>query len=112
MNSRIAVVDRRKFLRIGSALLVASAAVAASRRASAQSAAKLDEKDDQATRFGYRHDTTKVDKAKFPKHAATQACANCQLYGGKATDPWGGCPIFAGKQVNAKGWCSAWVKKG
>jgi hypothetical protein len=73
--------------------------------------ARLEESDAQAGALGYRHDTTKVDKAKFPKHTADQVCANCQLYQGKASDAWGGCSIFPGKQVNAKGWCSAWVKK-
>ena len=56
-------------------------------------------------------DTTKVDAAKFPKHAATQMCGNCALYQGKATDKAGGCPLFAGKQVAAAGWCSAYAKK-
>lgn len=111
MNSKLIAVDRRQFLRVGSALAVATAAVLTARRASAQSGAKLDEKDPQAVGLGYRHDSTKVDKAKFPKHAATQACANCQFYGGKASDPWGACPLFQGKQVNGKGWCSAWAKK-
>ena len=111
MNTKVIDIDRRQFLRVGSALVVTSGAVLASRRASAQSGAKLDEKDAQAIGLGYRHDTTKVDKAKFPKHAATQACANCQFYGGKASDPWGACPLFQGKQVNGKGWCSAWAKK-
>lgn len=111
MNTKVAGIDRRHFLRVGSALAVTTAAALTSRRASAQAAARLDEKDPQAVGLGYRHDTTKVDKAKFPKHAATQACSNCQFYAGKATDPWGACPLFQGKQVNGKGWCSAWAKK-
>ncbi len=73
--------------------------------------AKLEETDAQASSLGYKHDTTKVDGKKYPKHDAAQTCSNCALYQGKAADAWGGCPLFAGKQVNGKGWCSAWAKK-
>ena len=97
--------NRRVFimqLAAGSTLLAAGAA---------QAQAKLDEKDAQATGLGYKHDTTKVDAKKYPKHAATQLCSNCQLFVGKPTDAAGGCGIFPGKQVAGKGWCSAYVKK-
>ncbi|MCA3131726.1 MAG: high-potential iron-sulfur protein [Betaproteobacteria bacterium] len=101
--------QRRRFLGAGaSALAVASGLVSASARAQG---AKLDEKDPQAVGLGYRHDTTKVDAAKFPKHTAQQQCSNCALFQGKASDAWGGCPLFAGRQVAGKGWCSAWAKK-
>ena len=73
--------------------------------------AMVAETDAQAAALGYKADSTKVDKAKFPKHAATQLCNNCALYQGKAADAAGGCPLFAGKQVAGKGWCSAWAKK-
>jgi len=79
-------------------------------KAAAQ-ADRVDEKDAQAQSLGYKHDATKVDKAKFAKYVAGQNCANCTFYQGKPTDAWGACPIFAGKQVAAKGWCSAYVKK-
>jgi hypothetical protein len=69
------------------------------------------ENDPQAQALGYREDATKVDKAKFPKYAAGQVCANCAVYQGKPNDARGPCAIFAGKTVNAKGWCSAWAKK-
>ncbi|NDH53639.1 MAG: iron permease [Betaproteobacteria bacterium] len=74
-------------------------------------AAMVDEKDATAAALGYKADTAKVDGAKFPKHAAAQACSNCALYQGKTGDAAGACPLFAGKQVAAKGWCSAWAKK-
>jgi High potential iron-sulfur protein len=74
-------------------------------------AATLSESDPQATALGYKADTTKVDNAKNPKHAATQACKNCQLFQGKPTDAAGACPLFAGKQVSANGWCTAYNKK-
>jgi hypothetical protein len=80
-------------------------------KAEAQTTAKLDEKDPQAVALGYKHDTSKVDKAKFAKHDVSQKCSNCQLYQGKPGDAWGPCPIFAGKQVSANGWCNSYVKK-
>ena len=74
-------------------------------------AAMVAETDPQAVALGYKANTAAVDKAKYPKHAASQACKNCQLYAGKPADPAGPCPLFAGKQVAAAGWCSAWVAK-
>ena len=89
-------------------LVAGSSALAA---ASARAQAALAETDTQAVALGYRADTTKVDAKKFPKHEASQTCANCQLFQGKPGDATGGCPLFAGKVVTKNGWCSAWVKK-
>jgi hypothetical protein len=69
------------------------------------------ETDAQAMSLGYKADATKVDKAKFAKYAAGQACASCALFQGKPADAAGGCGIFPGKQVAGKGWCSAYAKK-
>jgi len=80
--------------------------------AAVQAQAMVSEADPQAAAVGYKADTTKVDKKKFPKHAATQQCSNCALYQGAATAAAAGCAIFPGKQVAGKGWCSAWAKKG
>jgi high potential iron-sulfur protein len=92
--------------------IVAAGAVIASLDARAQGAgAKLSESDPQAVALGYKDDTTRVDDKKYPKHASTQTCANCQLFQGKAGDALGGCALFPGKQVAAAGWCSAWNKK-
>ena len=99
------MTTRREFviqLSVGAAALTAGQAVFAQ--------ALVDEKDPQAAALGYKADTTKVDKAKFPKHAADQHCGNCALYQG-GTAAQGGCPLFAGKDVANKGWCSAWAKK-
>jgi High potential iron-sulfur protein len=73
-------------------------------RASAQTGALVADTDPQGVALGYKSDTTKVDAKKYPKHLATQNCANCALYQGKAADKAGGCPLFAGKQVAASGW--------
>ena len=74
-------------------------------------AADVDPKDPQAIALGYVADASKVDKVKFPRYAAGQDCATCQLYQAKPTDASGPCPLFAGKTVAAKGWCSAYAKK-
>jgi hypothetical protein len=73
--------------------------------------AKLSEKDPTAMALGYVEDAAKTDKAKYPKYAAGQHCANCSLYQGAATAPMAPCAIFGGKQVAGPGWCSAWSKK-
>jgi hypothetical protein len=99
------MTSRRSFLQ---AVPVTGAALLGTRIAFA---ADLDPKDPTAVALGYVTDATKVDKAKFPKFAAGQDCATCQLYQGKAGDASGACPLFAGKTVAAKGWCSAFVKK-
>lgn len=88
-----------------------SAALSLARVAQAQGAPMVNETDAQAVALGYAADTNKVDQKKYPRHAASQACAGCQLYSGKPGDASGPCGIFPGKQVAAKGWCSAWVKK-
>jgi hypothetical protein len=71
----------------------------------------LAESDPTAQALGYKSDATQVDKAKYPKYAAGQMCANCVLYQGKPGDASGPCPIYAGKAVSAKGWCSSYAKK-
>ncbi len=102
--------SRRVFVIHSVSALATGAAVIAAPIAFAQKPALVDPKDPTAAGLGYVADG-KADKAKFPKFDATQNCANCAIYQGKATDSAGGCPLFAGKQVPAKAWCSAWVKK-
>ena len=70
----------------------------------------VDEKEPQAVALSYAIDTTKIDKAKFPKYEAGQQCGNCSLYQGAAAAQ-GPCPLFPGKHVASKAWCSAYVKK-
>ena len=93
--------------------IIQAAAVGASALAAGRTLAqaKLEENDPQAVALGYKHDSTKVDQAKYPKHEAAQKCSNCQLFQGKAADAWGPCALFGAKQVAGPGWCSAWVKK-
>jgi hypothetical protein len=94
--------------------LITSIGVASSLALSRQAfadAPKVAENDPTAQALGYKEDATKVDKAKYTKYAAGQACANCSFFQGKPTDAWAACPMFGGKQVSAKGWCSAYNKK-
>ena len=100
------MTSRRGFITI----LPVAGAVLVGGRAMAQ-APMLDEKDPTAVALGYVADAARVDKAKFPKFAAGQNCANCTLFQGKADAAAAPCPLFAGKQVAARGWCSAWAKK-
>jgi hypothetical protein len=99
--------NRRVFM-----MQVATAATATLAVSQASAQAMLDEKDPQAVGLSYKADATKVDKAKNPKFAAGNNCANCALFQAKPGAASGGCPLFGTKQVAAKGWCSAWVKKG
>ena len=99
--------SRREFIQL---VPIAACGLALSKGAFAQ-AKMVDEKSPQAVGLGYVADATRADKAKYAKYAAGQACANCQLFQGKAGDAAGGCGIFPGLQVSAKGWCSAYVKK-
>ncbi len=92
--------------------MVASGSVAALSAVSARAAAPvLTEADPQALALGFKNESTKVDKAKFPQHTPAQLCSGCNFYQAKPTDAMAPCQLFAGKQVPAKGWCSAWAKK-
>jgi hypothetical protein len=102
------MTSRRTFIQI---LPLAGVLALGAEAAFAADAPNLDPKDPQAAALGYVADSSKADKAKFPKWAAGQVCGGCQLYQGKATDASGPCAIFAGKHVSSKGWCSAFVKK-
>jgi hypothetical protein len=92
--------------------VVAGGGVLAASRVSAQAAAPvLSEADPQAVALGYKADNTKVDKTRYPQHAAGQMCNGCNFFQGKPADAMAPCQLFSGKQVSAKGWCSAFVKK-
>lgn len=90
---------------------VATAATAVMAVSEASAQAMVDEKDPQAVGLAYKADGTKVDKAKNPKFAAGNNCANCALFQAKAGDKAGNCPLFAGKQVATAGWCNAYAAK-
>jgi hypothetical protein len=103
--------NRRAFVM---SVVAGGSALAASRvsaQAAAQTAPVLSPTDPQAVALGYNPDNTKVDKAKYPQHAAGQMCSACNFFQGKPTDAMAPCQLFAGKKVSAKGWCTAFAKK-
>ena len=71
---------------------------------------KFEESESKAVSLGYKHDTAKVDKARFPKHSASEKCNNCMAWLGKAADPWAECDLTADRLVANGGWCSSYVK--
>lgn len=68
----MALISRRRLIQIAPLL--------GAGLARAQSQALLQEDDDEAKATGYHADAAQVDKAKFPKYAVGQTCANCGLY--------------------------------
>jgi len=98
-------MERRVFVM---KLVTASCMLGGVTVANAQAKPMVSETDATAVSLSYKADATKVKHAKYQ---VGQACANCALYQGKATDAAGGCGIFPGKQVAGKGWCSAYAKK-
>jgi hypothetical protein len=103
----MSITNRRTFMLH---VVVGGSAIAAS-QAMAQGAPMVAETDVNASKLGYKADSTKVDLKMYPAHKATQICGNCALFQGKPKDVAGGCPLFAGKQVASKGWCSAYAPK-
>ena len=74
--------------------------------------AMLLESNSQAKTLGYREDSSKVISASYPKHAAGQKCAGCQMFrASQAAAAAGACAIFPGKLVATEGWCDAFVQK-
>lgn len=91
--------------------LASGCAMLASSAVTQAAPTRVDEADETAQALGYKHDTAKVDKKRFPKHSAMQRCTNCSFFQGSASDEWGGCAMFGRKQIAGPGWCSAWAPK-
>jgi hypothetical protein len=75
---------RRTFLIMS---IAGAATLAFNERVQAQ--AMVSETDPQAVALGYKADATKVDKAKFPKYAASQICGNCAALSRGCSSSWG-----------------------
>lgn len=70
------------------------------------------ESQSQAKALGYKTDASKIDSANFPKYAAGQKCATCQMYVAQSPGTAAGpCAIYPGKLVSAEGWCDAFIKR-
>lgn len=97
--------SRRNFMLEVAAGATAFVAIPA-KSADEVSTVKLTEADPYARSMGFRLDTNQVDKAKYPRHeAATQQCSKCQLFSGKAGEPYGPCSFYGGRLVPEGGWC-------
>jgi High potential iron-sulfur protein len=85
-------------------LITATSGAAVTQQALAETE-KLTEADAYAKSMGFRLDTSKVDKAKYPRHeAASQQCSKCQLYDAKSGG-LGECSFYGGRLVPEAGWC-------
>lgn len=71
---------------------------------------KLEESDPIAIAIGFKLDTTKVDKKKYPQHSVDQKCSNCNLFKQTPGDTMGPCAAVGNKLVPAAGWCVAYIK--
>jgi hypothetical protein len=103
---------RRHFLRKFAISL--SAPLALSPHLLGQDAPKeeiLKEDDPTAVALGYKEDTTKVDKTKYPQHKDDQVCKDCLLAPVPKDGDYIACTAFQNKLVTKKGWCLAYVKK-
>jgi len=79
---------------------------------SALAASMLSESDRDAMALGYKTDSSKVDKEKYPRHEASQHCGNCSWYQGRSSEASASCALYArDKYVSVNGWCSSWMKK-
>jgi len=94
-------------------LLVPLAAGMGSPQAFAQSTLKkVEETEPKATAIGYKHDSARVDKARYAKHDVAQRCHNCLAFApDKPTDEWGECDLMSDRLVHRNGWCSSYKKK-
>ena len=72
---------------------------------------KVDEAEPKATAIGYRHDSARVDKARYPKHEVAQRCYNCLAWAPEQpADEWGECDLMSDRLVHRNGWCSSYKK--
>lgn len=85
--------------------IATTSAFVATRGHAAEETERVTETDAYAKSMGFKLDTNQVDQVKYPRHDATQHCAVCQLYSGKAGDPLGPCSFYGGRLVAPTGWC-------
>jgi hypothetical protein len=70
---------------------------------------RVDENESKAAAIGYRHDSAKVDKARYPKHETSRQCQNCLAFAPeKPSDEWVECDLMSDRLVHRSGWCSAY----
>ena len=104
MSKPASAHERRRFIKLTAAGLVAAPLVNALLSGSATAADMVSESDPKAVALKYKMDATKSADRKD----ATAICANCNLYTGKPGEATGACELFGGGLVTAKGWCASW----
>jgi hypothetical protein len=97
--------NRRVFM-----LHVVAAGTALACGAARGASKKVEESEPKAASLGYKHDSSQVDKKRFPKHGAAERCSGCMAWLGKPTDPWAECDLLVDRMVSTTGWCSSYVK--
>jgi hypothetical protein len=97
-------LNRRVFVIHAAAGAAALPAVALANQAAVASDVPVKETDAYPKSMGFKLKTADVDKAKFPRHDASQKCSECQLYSGKPGDALGPCSFFK-RPVPPDGWC-------
>lgn len=90
--------------------VIAGSTVLASASQVSAASKRVEENEPKAVSLGYRHDTTKVDKAKYPKHSASEKCSGCMAWLGKPADAAAECDLITDRLVSNAGWCSSFVK--
>lgn len=90
--------------------IVATSGALACGRTALAAPKKVEESEPKAASLGYRHDSSQVDKKRFPKHGAGERCTGCMAWLGKPSDAWAECDLMADRLVSGTGWCSSYVK--
>ena len=72
-------IDRRKFIRLSSAMLT-TLPVLVINSGAAQELTELSETDPNAIALGYKTDAVSVEIEAYPSFDSTQACDNCLFY--------------------------------
>jgi hypothetical protein len=87
-------------------VVAGSAVLAGVQSVHAQAPEKLSETDPYAKSMGFKLDTTKVDKARYPRHDVSQSCGKCQLWDVKAAaNDFAACSFFGDRHTPKSGWC-------
>ena len=99
-------LNRRSF--VASSVLGSALAMLA-RQAQAE-LKKVEEDEPKAVAVGYRHDTNKVDGARYPKHKPEQHCQVCLAFypSDDEAEQWGECDLMSDRLVHKNGWCSSY----
>ena len=63
-----------------------------------------------AASLSYTENADTVDARKYPKHQASQRCANCRYFQTGTGTLYAPCRLYPGNAVSANGWCAGYVQ--